>query len=452
MPGTDVGKRDHGRALRARDKPGGAGQLAALIEARIAAGELRPGDRLDPVRAVAATLGLAPNTVAAAYRTLGERGFVIGEGRRGTFVATRPPIALPADEQVPPELVDLASGVPDPDLLPALAPALAAISSRHATYGEPAVDAVLGDLLRADLERDGVDAGNLCVVGGALDGIERTLAAHLRPGDRVGVEDPGYPSVTELVGAMSFRAVPVAVDAFGPRPEAVDAAVGRGVAALIVTPRAQNPTGAALDEGRAAELRSLLAEAPHVVVIEDDHAGRVAGRPYRSLVADADRPWATVRSVAKSLGPDLRLAALVGDSRTVQRVAGRQTLGAGWVSHLLQRIVAHLLADPELDSVLERASTVYAHRRAAAVDVLRAGGHDVVGRSGLNLWLPVDDEGSVVAGMQRLGFAVRSGARFRSAAAPGVRLSIAAADVGTVEQAAAAILAVIGSQQGSRSV
>ena len=58
-----------------------ASELVAEIEGRIAEGDLRPGDRLPSVRAVAATRGVAPNTVAAAYRRLRDRGAVTGRGR-----------------------------------------------------------------------------------------------------------------------------------------------------------------------------------------------------------------------------------------------------------------------------------------------------------------------------------------------------------------------------------
>lgn len=52
-----------------------------------ASGVLRPGDRLPTVRALAATLEVAPNTVAKAYRQLEEAGVVQTQGRRGTYVA-----------------------------------------------------------------------------------------------------------------------------------------------------------------------------------------------------------------------------------------------------------------------------------------------------------------------------------------------------------------------------
>src|SRR6185437_84762 len=123
----------------------------------------------------------------------------------------------------------------------------------------------------------GVRGGSLCVVSGALDGIERVLDAHLRPGDRVAVENPGYAALFDLLRARGLALEPVAIDERGMRPDALSRALRRGACAAIVTPRGQNPTGATLDAPRAAELREVLASAPQTLVIEDDHLGSVAG-------------------------------------------------------------------------------------------------------------------------------------------------------------------------------
>jgi DNA-binding transcriptional regulator YhcF (GntR family) len=66
-------------------------QVRAAIEQAITDGDLTPGTRLPTVRALAANLGLAPNTVARAYRELEAGGIVESHGRRGTFVAPQLP-------------------------------------------------------------------------------------------------------------------------------------------------------------------------------------------------------------------------------------------------------------------------------------------------------------------------------------------------------------------------
>jgi DNA-binding transcriptional regulator YhcF (GntR family) len=61
-------------------------QIRMQIAAQVAGGELPPGTRLPTVRSLATTLGIAPNTVARAYRELEHSGVVTTRGRNGTVV------------------------------------------------------------------------------------------------------------------------------------------------------------------------------------------------------------------------------------------------------------------------------------------------------------------------------------------------------------------------------
>jgi GntR family transcriptional regulator len=61
-------------------------QIRAQITVQVSAGSLEPGTRLPTVRALAAELGLATNTVARAYRELEHAGVVTTRGRGGTVV------------------------------------------------------------------------------------------------------------------------------------------------------------------------------------------------------------------------------------------------------------------------------------------------------------------------------------------------------------------------------
>lgn len=77
------------RGVRIREEgPPPYEQLRDAIRARIEHGSLLPGDRVPTVRGLADDLGLAPNTVARAYRELKVGGWLEGRGRAGTFVAT----------------------------------------------------------------------------------------------------------------------------------------------------------------------------------------------------------------------------------------------------------------------------------------------------------------------------------------------------------------------------
>ena len=61
-------------------------QIREQISAQRASGELPAGERLPPVRSLAADLGLAPGTVARAYRELEIAGVIETRGRQGSFV------------------------------------------------------------------------------------------------------------------------------------------------------------------------------------------------------------------------------------------------------------------------------------------------------------------------------------------------------------------------------
>ena len=398
-------------------------EIAAGIEGAVTGGKLAPGSVLPTIRSLASSLEISPTTVAAAYRRLQVRGIVGSEGRRGTRVTHRPPLALRSPAAVPVGARNLVGGNPDPDLLPDITPVLNKLA-RRALYGEEMNSPRLTALALDAFAADAIPFGPVAVVGGALDGIERVLGAHLRPGDRVVVEDPGFTRVLDLVAALGLVAVPAPIDSRGMVPDGLDRAIASGATAVIVTPRAQNPTGAALDERRAEQLRAVLASRRDILVIEDDHASTTSGAKAFSLCHGRER-WAIVRSVSKTLGPDLRLAVMTGDPTTVARVEGRQLLGTGWVSRILQDVVAALWSSRRVKTLLQRAAATYAARRDGLVRALAERGIDVEAPSGYNIWIPVLDEGAVVAGLQKRGWAVARGEPFRLRSRPAIRVTAA---------------------------
>ncbi|MFC9653610.1 MULTISPECIES: aminotransferase class I/II-fold pyridoxal phosphate-dependent enzyme [unclassified Streptomyces] len=420
-----------------------AAEISADVERAVGSGELAPGQLLPPMRELATDLGVNPNTVAAAYRSLRDRGVIETAGRRGSRVRARPASTARGSIRVdaPPGVRDVSEGNPDPALLPPLRDALAAAALHHAEhpglYGQAPVDPELARLARAGFDADGVPAGPLAVTSGALDAIERVLAAHLRPGDAVAVEDPGWGGLLDLVPALGLRPEPMGVDDEGPLPAGLARALRAGVRAVIVTDRAQNPTGASVGAARARELRALLADRPEVLLIEDDHGHGMVDLPLHPLAGTTDS-WVFVRSTAKAYGPDLRIAVLTGDALTVDRVTGRQRLGPGWVSRLLQRAVVELWSSGAVD--VPAVARSYGERRDALVRALAERGVEAYGRSGMNVWVPVADETGAVARLLHAGWAVAPGARFRMATPPGVRLTVSELtgdDIGPVADAVA---------------
>lgn len=363
------------------------------------------------MRALAGDLGISPATVHAAYRDLRRRGLVVSEGSRGVRVSRRPPVAGRPALVVPEGVRDLCNGNPDPSLLPPLEWALGTPTGGPHLYGRPAAFAPLLDHAAADFEEAGIDASARTVVSGALDGIERLLSTALHTGDYVLVEDPTYAELLDLLRAMGLAPVGVPVDARGPLTAPFAAALSR-VRAAVITPRAHNPTGVSISESRASELRQVLADRPDVLVVENDNSALVAGAPHIPVAPAAAR-WAVVRSVSKALSPDLRLATMAGDPGTIALVEGRQRLGAGWVSHILQQIAHRLWSHPGTPELIARAAATYTERRAALIEALGGHGIPARGASGVNVYVEVQDEGVAAQALLARGWAVRAGAGYR---------------------------------------
>lgn len=378
-------------------------------------GELTPGDALPSVRSLADALGVNRNTVVSAYRSLAQAGAITSHGRAGTRVAGAPSFPIEGADPSSP-LRDVAAGNPDPAFIPDASGALAAIASRPVLYGEPTIDPRLerwaGEWMREDV---GPDA-RLTITNGSFDAVERLLAQALTRDDAVGIEDPGFLATIRTVRLAGYRPVPIPVDVEGPTIEGVRAALDAGVRAIVLTPRAQNPTGASVSERRADELRAVLAGHPYVLVVADDHFSLLARTPYRALVPSAHRRWAVVRSVSKFLGPDMSLAVVASDPHTAERLALRLSPGTTWVSHLLQRLAVAQLTDPASRALIDRAAEHYAERAEAMRERLAAHGITAAAGEGLTLWVDARADAQDVAHrLMRRGWLVRPGSEFQVA-------------------------------------
>jgi DNA-binding transcriptional MocR family regulator len=352
----------------------------------VGVGRLAPGDVLPPIRMLASDLGVNRNTVAAAYRQLVAAGVAETRGRAGTAIAGVPSVERDGASGGRREVIDLAGGNPDPRLLPE--PMEHVRGYEPALYGVPAEH---GDLIAWSRERFAQEIGRefgTVVTHGAVDAIERLLAVHLTRGDAVAVEDPCFLAHISTLRLNGFTAVPVTVDEAGMSALGLEHALAGGARAVICTPRAQNPTGASVTAERAAQLRSVLRRYPHVLAIEDDHFWALSTVAYHRITPAESARWALVRSVAKFLGPDLRLALVATDAQTEERLHARLGPATTWVSHLLQHAVASMLADPQVEVLRQTARTAYAERSALLVDALREHGIEPgIAPDGLNVWI-----------------------------------------------------------------
>ncbi|WP_183100385.1 aminotransferase-like domain-containing protein [Nocardioides pelophilus] len=393
--------------------------IAGAFSRAIRAGELAPGDRLPTVRGVAADLGVSPATVSAAWQALRRTGLVVSRGRAGTFVRDTPtPWLSPRQRGLvgagPDGLrLDLSRGTPDPTLLPDLGPALHRVSQRAGVlaYQEEPVLPELREVLVASWP---YETEAITVVDGATDGVTRMLEQVVSYGDRVVLESPGFPPFFDLVEALGAEVVPVALDDAGVTPDSLRRALDSRPVAVVLQPRAHNPTGVSTTVARAEQLVRVLRRRRDTVpwIVEDDHSSGISVSPDVSLGSWLPERVVHVRSYSKSHGPDLRIAALGGPSSIVDRIVARRMLGPAWTSRMVQTILLDLLtSSTSLDQVAE-ARRQYMARQRTLVGELAAHGVDLPAPDGINLWLPVSDERAAMVHLSASGIRVAPGAPF----------------------------------------
>lgn len=417
-----------------------ASDISVSIEEAIREGRLAPGAQLPTVRSLADRLQVSPSTVSAAYRYLRQRGVISTHGRGGTRVHSRPPVEAAAGDAVPAaaNLRDVADVAQELELAQINRDALSELAERRDLDDEGRLE----QRLAKDLDAASVDATNVVAVTSAREAISRVLESHLLPGDRVGIEVPSSAEIRDALSLGGLEAQPIQVDHLGAMPRSVTAALPK-VKAVILTPRAQNPTGTAMDPVRASEIRTHLRTRPNVVVIEYDPYGDLAGSPLEPVV-DPDFPhWAHVRSYRDLFVGQADLAALAGDPVTISRAKGRQMLGGTTLHPIARRLALNVLEHPGTAHRTDGMQRHLAARRVMLMAALRHRGIDSQGTSGPFVWIPAPDQVATVEGMRDLGWYVGTAGRPEDTNAQGIRVAIDTIDAAAASRFADDLLEVL---------
>ncbi len=401
--------------------------------------KLQPGERLPPIRKLASEIAMSPTSVGLAWRRLSELGYIVGQGRSGTFVTHGPKLAIRQDQprwnpvaNHPNSMVDLSLGFPDKRLLPELSPSnFERIYDLSASgYHE---DPVLGELAEKlyELFPFSKRHSDLTVVDGSLDAIDRLLKEIASPGDVVAVENPNFPAIFDLVEANALVPAPLDLDSHGVVPDSLEKAIINGSRILITQPRSQNPTGCSRGIQRTKRLAEVIqASKSSFSIIEDDHSALISFSEFDSFARFLPEITAHIISFSKSHGPDLRIAAIFAPSQLIEKIESRRRLGPAWTSKTLQHILANLLNDPKTDAHIKDARRIYRRRRL----LLERGMGDLKGipatTDGLNLWIPVDDETQTLVSLASKGIAAAPGNHYwlDGPEYPAIRLTLAFSD------------------------
>jgi DNA-binding transcriptional MocR family regulator len=350
--------------------------LAEELRQRIAAGALAPGMALPSVRSLARERGVSAFTAAEVYNVLTAAGLV--EARRGSgyFVAgPRPappppqPGAASADAlwerrleaRAQPILVDAGGGwLPAAwqfgDGIRAGLRSLARLPVADDGYGSPLGLEALRRHFATQLQGRGLALGpeQLVLTQGASQALDLVVRALLAPGDRVAVEDPGYPPMLELLRARGARLIGIPRLAHGPDPAALEAALRRRpIRALFTNTTLQNPTGTTTELPVARRIVEL-ADRHGFLVVEDDIFAELAPTPTMTLATlDQCRRVVYVSSVSKTIAPTLRVGFVAAPPEAAPRLARLKALSALASSELSERLVLEVLTQPHYRRHLE---------------------------------------------------------------------------------------------------
>jgi GntR family transcriptional regulator / MocR family aminotransferase len=391
-------------------------QISAQLEAAVTGGVLHAGDRLPSSRDLAGTLGVSRTVVTNAYARLFAEGWLEGRHGSGTYVADVAPehrvswehgrgSAAVADhddserERVPPHPAIPATGADDPsgraaliDLQPGVSwaegiePAAWRRAWRQAgahlpsrmpdPYGLPELREEIAAYLRRSRGL-AVRPEQVLVTQGVSSGLALIADALLTPGDKAGIEEPGYPTGREVLHRAGARVVPCRVDAHGIVPEELPA----DLRLLYATPAHQYPLGGRLPVSRRQALIAW-ARATGAIIVEDDYDSefRYDVGPLPALHSMDPDVIVYLGTASKVLATAFGAGWLVAPPPLVDQLAAlRPRLGVR-IPEPVQHAVLALLRSGDLERHVRKMRLEYARRRAALVEGLTHAGLTLAGR------------------------------------------------------------------------
>ena len=368
-------------------------QIHEALRARIVEGRFAAGTRLPPTRKLAVELGVSRATVVTAYDQLIAEGFVHGRIGSGVFVADIGTIEAPSTSRAP--QVDDAINSPPPPRSPKpflpgqpdgrLFPfrpwgkCVARVARIDPGALVHASDPFGDWKLRAEIVRYLADWRGIAAIpeqvlitAGAIDALELCLRTQIRPGDRVALEDPGYPPLRAFVESLGIPTVRVRLDPEGGVPF-TPVADGKMPKLVVLTPSSQFPLGGVMPQARRNAFLAWVQQT-NGWIIEDDYDSefRYSGRPVAAMTAmDPAGRTVYVGSFSKIFTGGLRMGFAVVPRGRIQAFAATVRRFGTKASVMPQRPLADFMKQGEFYRHIRRVRRIYAERRAVFLELLR---------------------------------------------------------------------------------
>ncbi|MCH0541466.1 PLP-dependent aminotransferase family protein, partial [Streptomyces sp. MUM 203J] len=292
--------------------------------------------------------------------------------------------------------------------------------------------------------------------GNGKQALSAAVAALVPAGGRLGAEELTYPVLRSLAGRLGVTVVPLAMDAEGVRPDAVEAAHRSGpLHAVYVQPVLHNPLSLTMPPGRRAALAEVLRRCD-IPVVEDaiwsflyeDGGTRQAGVPPETRTPSGAAPFAAVApertvlvdSLSKRLAPGLTAGFAVVPEGLASRVETAISSGGWGPSRFALEAAVRWQSDGTVDTLVRAKRREAEHRQELARRLLHGFALRTDPRSCFCWWELPDGWRTdlFVAAAARRGIAVTPGAAFAAdprRAPNAVRLGLASPPRGTLERA-----------------
>jgi GntR family transcriptional regulator / MocR family aminotransferase len=380
--------------------------IYSSLRRQILEGLLRPGLRLPATRDLARQLSLSRGTIVEAFEQLKAEGYVSGTVGSGTYVSQVLPDALMHVPRSPlktprrpsrrrwsafAKRVRLFPGfdnrptrpfrtdIPALELFPMdLWSRICARRIRHAStklllgcepLGFRALRKEIADYL---VSSRGVkcSADQVAIVSGVQEAIDLVARLFVDPGDRVGLEDPGYPGAANVYEGAGAKLVFAAIDSGGMM---LDPVALRRVRMVYLTPAHQFPTGSTMSIARRLAFIEW-ARRSGALIFEDDYDSefRYSSRPVPAM--QGLDPYGNVLfagSFSKVLFPSLRLGYLIIPADLAEKFAAALSITARHMPLLEQAVLCDFLAEGHFARHIRRMRELYAERLAVLAESVR---------------------------------------------------------------------------------
>ncbi|WP_020593847.1 PLP-dependent aminotransferase family protein [Kiloniella laminariae] len=336
----------------------------------ISSGRLADGDKLPPMRELADHLGVTVGTVLRAYNLAEQRGILVKQTGRGSFVR-KGKIEAWQKQQLLDETgtVDLSRNAPPFINLEALLRRSLMEISRDSNldgmleYGQSQGLQRHREILCQWLGGRGftADPSRIIITGGAQQALTTALGALTSPGDTVLVEELSYPGIKNFARFFGINLVPVALDDGGLLPSSVEQACLRNsVKALYCMPFAHNPTTATMSEERRADIAGM-ADRYGFYVVEDDVNPRPFSSDFKPIAALNPERTIYISSLSKTISPGLRVGILMPPAALLsQFLAASQT--TSWMAPpLMAEVACHWIKDGTATELEHQRATITAN-------------------------------------------------------------------------------------------